>query len=109
MTPSQPSNAIVPVLPNALARPLELDTSGLQTSYSNFIRVAGTFEELLIDFGFHSGIVMATPTGQTTTEPVKITNRVIMSFATAKRLFLGLQAAFAQHEQAQRTETREEK
>ncbi len=102
------SNAIVPVAPNTLTRPIEVDTTSMSTAYCNFFRVAGTYEELIIDFGFLSGIVIAQPTGQTT-EAVKMSDRVIMSFATAKRLYLGLQAALAQHEQPARSEMKEEK
>lgn len=102
------TNAIVPVVPNAVARPIEMDTTQMSTAYCNFFRVAGTYEELIIDFGFLSGVVIAQTAGQTT-EPVKMSDRVIMSFATAKRLYLGLQAALAQHEQPVRPEMKEEK
>ncbi|MDW8265878.1 MAG: DUF3467 domain-containing protein [Gemmataceae bacterium] len=73
---------------------LEINQQGMETSYANFFRVAGTFEELLLDFGFHTGLMIGN-----TPEPAKVTNRIIMSFATAKRLLGALQAAVQRHEQ----------
>lgn len=88
------SGAVVPVSPQPQAMRLEVSTTGMTTTYSNFFRVAGTFEELLLDFGFHSGLVVGN-----STEPAKITQRVIMNFPTAKRLLGALQAALQRHEQ----------
>lgn len=88
------SGAVVPVTPAPQPLRLEVSTSGMVTTYSNFFRVAGTFEELLLDFGFHSGLVVGNGT-----EPAKIGNRVIMNFPTAKRLLAALQASVQRHEQ----------
>ena len=74
---------------------LEINAQGMTTHYSNFFRVAGTFEELLLDFGFHTGLVIGS-----TPEPARITHRMVMSFPTAKRLLGALQAAIQRHEQA---------
>ncbi|WP_029630302.1 DUF3467 domain-containing protein [Zavarzinella formosa] len=88
------SGAIVPVPPSPQPMRLEVSTTGMNTTYSNFFRLAGTFEELLLDFGFHSGLVVGN-----TTEPAKIGHRVILNFPTAKRLLGALQAAVQRHEQ----------
>ena len=72
-----------------------MTTAGLTTTYANFFRVAGTFEEMVLDFGFHSGF--AGPHGP---EPVPVTQRIILSFASAKRLLAALQAGVVRHEQA---------
>lgn len=88
------SGAIVPVPQTPPQMRLEVTTTGMNTSYSNFFRLAGTFEELLLDFGFHSGLVVGN-----STEPAKITQRVIMNFPTAKRMLGALQAAIQRHEQ----------
>jgi hypothetical protein len=86
--------AMVPVPQPPPPVRLEISAQGMTTTYANFFRVAGTFEELLLDFGFHTGIVVgATP------EPAKVTHRMVMSFATAKRLLGALQAAIQRHEQ----------
>ncbi|MCE9534244.1 MAG: DUF3467 domain-containing protein [Planctomycetes bacterium] len=73
---------------------VELNAAGLTTTYSNFFRVTGTFEELVIDFGLHTGAIL--PGGP---EPVKLSQRVILSFPTTKRLLAALQVAMARHEQ----------
>jgi uncharacterized protein DUF3467 len=86
--------AMVPVPQQPPPVRLEISAKDMTTTYANFFRVAGTFEELLLDFGFHTGIVVGT-----TPEPAKVTHRMIMSFATAKRLFGALQAALQRHEQ----------
>ncbi|HJZ94574.1 MAG TPA: DUF3467 domain-containing protein [Gemmataceae bacterium] len=88
------SGAVVPVPPQPPPVRLEIATAGMTTSYANFFRVAGTFEELLLDFGFHTGLVAGG-----TTEPAKINHRLVMNFATAKRLLGALQAAIQRHEQ----------
>lgn len=88
------SGAMVPVPPPPAPVRLEIATQGMSSAYANFFRVAGTFEELLLDFGFHSGLVVGTQT-----EPAKITHRMIMTFPTAKRLLGALQSAIQRHEQ----------
>jgi hypothetical protein len=88
------SGAMVPVPQPPPPMRLEISAQGMTTTYANFFRVAGTFEELLLDFGFHTGIVVGT-----TPEPAKVTHRMVMSFATAKRLLGALQAAIQRHEQ----------
>jgi hypothetical protein len=73
---------------------VELSSAGQSTTYSNFFRVTGTFEELVIDFGLHTGAIL--PSGP---EPVKLTQRMVLSFPTAKRLLAALQVAVSRHEQ----------
>jgi hypothetical protein len=73
---------------------VDVNSSGLTTTYSNFFRVTGTFEELVVDFGLHTGAIL--PSGP---EPVKLSQRIVLSFATAKRLFAALQVALGRHEQ----------
>lgn len=73
---------------------VDLNTATLVPSYSNFFRVTGTFEELILDFGLHTGAIL--PQGP---EPVKLSHRLVISFSTAKRLLGALQAAVSRHEQ----------
>jgi hypothetical protein len=82
-TPAQPQSIQVPI-----------DAANMQTTYSNFFRVTGTFEELVLDFGLHTQLM--TPTGP---EAVHLTNRITMSFFTAKRLMEALRWAVSRHEQ----------
>jgi hypothetical protein len=71
-----------------------IDASGLDSIYANFCRVTGMPEEVIIDFGL-------------TTEPatvgdpaVKGSERVVLSFYTAKRLMEALVVTVARHESA---------
>jgi hypothetical protein len=91
---SKPSSALPVSAPPPQNVRVELNNKEQQTSYVNFFRVTGTFEELIIDFGLHTGAIA--PTGP---EPVKMSQRTILSFPTAKRLLAALQVAVARHEQ----------
>lgn len=78
----------------APARSLAVDVSGLNSNYINFCRVTGTPEEVIIDFGLstdpaemHKGTVIAS-------------DRVILSFYTAKRLLEALNMTVGRHETA---------
>ncbi len=71
-----------------------VDTSQLSTVYANFCRVTGTPEELVLDFGLNTQQV--TPAG--TPEAVKLMQRLVMSFYTAKRLLNALQWAVSRYE-----------
>jgi hypothetical protein len=64
------------------------------TSYSNFCRVTGTPEELIIDFGLN-----AQPFG-VPSEAVTITQRIVTNYFTAKRLLHALHLSVQRHEQA---------
>jgi hypothetical protein len=70
------------------------DTSIAAASYANFCRVTGTPEELIIDFGLNSQ-----PFG-TAADPVKVTQRIVTNFYTAKRLLHALHLSVQRHEQA---------
>jgi len=66
------------------------DTKATST-YSNFCRVVGSPEELIVDFGLnsHQG-------GEN--QNVDITQRIVLSFHTAKRLLQAMQMAVSRHE-----------
>ncbi len=63
-------------------------------SYANFCRVTGTPEELIIDFGLNSQ-----PFG-VPTEPVRVTQRIVTNYFTAKRMLHALHLSVQRHEQA---------
>jgi hypothetical protein len=73
---------------------LQVDESGVQSLYSNFCRVTGTPEELIVDFGLNSQ-PMGIPD-----KPIRITQRIIVNYWTAKRMLAALQMSIARHEQA---------
>src|SRR5262249_47071420 len=69
-----------------------VDANGMTTAYTNWYRVTGTPEELILDFGLNPQM------GQMPTEPIKLTHRVVMNFYTAKRLLNALHFAVSRHE-----------
>ena len=84
----------VPAAPAEQQMRLTVNTANMTTSYSNFFRVTATFEEMVMDFGLHSGLMT-----QSGPEAVRINQRMVMSFPTAKRLLAALNMAISRHEQ----------
>lgn len=76
------------------AAQIQIDDSNAQSLYSNFCRVTGTPEELILDFGLSSQ-AFGVPTG-----PVTVSQRVITNYYTAKRLLHVLQLTLDRHEGA---------
>jgi hypothetical protein len=60
--------------------------------YTNFARVTGSPEELILDFGLSSD-----PTGNPNS-PVRISERLVMNYFTAKRLWMALGATLQRQE-----------
>jgi hypothetical protein len=73
---------------------ISVDDSHALTSYTNFCRVTGTPEELIIDFGVNSQ-----PPG-VPSQPIAITQRIVCNLYTAKRLMHVLQLTIERHEGA---------
>lgn len=73
---------------------VQVDDSAAVCSYANFCRVTGTPEELIIDFGLN-----AQPFG-VPTEPVKVSQRIVTNYYTAKRMLHALHLSVQRHEQA---------
>lgn len=73
---------------------VRFDDSRTIACYANFCRVTGTPEELIIDFGLNNQ-PMGTPT-----EPIQISQRIIVNFFTAKRLLGALSMSVQRHEAA---------
>lgn len=82
-----------PAQPQAPPVQFAVDTKELSSTYTNWYRVTGTPEELIIDFGLNPEM------GQIPTEPIKLTQRLVMNFYTAKRLLNALHFAVQRHEQ----------
>lgn len=72
-----------------------VDLDAASSLYTNWYRVIGTPEELILDFGLNAEHGQALPT-----QPIKINNRLVMNFYTAKRLVQHLQLALSRHEAA---------
>jgi len=60
---------------------------------ANFCRVSVTPEELVLDFGIN------TQTEPNSTEPVRVTNRLVMDFSTAKRAWKAFHKVISEYEQ----------
>jgi hypothetical protein len=91
-TAAQPNTAAQPQARRPAPRPPKVDESKLTACYANFCRVTGTPEELIVDFGLNSQPLGATH------EPIAVTERVVMNYFTAKRLWQALGASVARHE-----------
>ncbi len=85
-TPAAPAAA------PAQAGPTEPE--GLEPIYANFVRVTGSPEELVLDFGLNPQ-----PFGAQN-HPVKVSQRLVMNYYTAKRLWGALGMSLQRHEQA---------
>lgn len=62
--------------------------------YANFARVGSNPEELVLDFGLNTN-----PPGSAAV-PVRLTQRLVLNYFTAKRLWGALGLAIQRHEQA---------
>ncbi|MGD9719883.1 MAG: DUF3467 domain-containing protein [Pirellulales bacterium] len=75
-------------------QPLVVDASKAHAAYANFCRVTGTPEELIIDFGLNTQ-PMGVPT-----EPIEVSERIVMNYFTAKRMLSALSMSLQRHEAA---------
>ncbi len=72
---------------------VDIDDSKVAPMYSNFCRVTGTPEELIIDFGLNPQPTMGMPS-----HPILITQRMVTNYYTAKRLLHALGLTIQRHE-----------
>ncbi|MFI4875258.1 MAG: DUF3467 domain-containing protein [Blastopirellula sp. JB062] len=89
---SAPESAAKPAAPQR--QQVDLDESALIASYANFCRVTGTPEELIIDFALNTQPV-GVPQGA-----IKVNQRIILNYYTAKRMLAALQVSVQRHEAA---------
>jgi len=84
----------VAVAPEAGPQPsqVQINDSGVMSRYSNFCRVTGTPEELLIDFGLNMQPF------EVPTAPVAVTQRIVTNYYTAKRMLHALEMVIQRHE-----------
>jgi hypothetical protein len=71
---------------------VQVDDSNCAALYANFCRVTGSPEELIVDFGLNPQ-----PVG-VPTQPIRVSQRVILNFFTAKRLLNALALSVQRHE-----------
>jgi hypothetical protein len=93
-TPNQatPPAPETPAPAQAQQPQIQIDDTRATPLYSNFCRVTGTPEELIIDFGLNPQ-----PFG-VPTEPIAVTQRIITNYYTAKRMLAALQMTLQRHE-----------
>jgi hypothetical protein len=91
---SRGSSTAVPAAGNLAQAPhvLECDDSGAPALYCNFARVASTPEEVILDFGLNPE-----PLG-VPKKPIKVSQKLVMNYYTAKRLLGVLHMAIQRHE-----------
>ncbi len=78
----------------AAPQQLSVDDANIHATYANFVRVTGTPEELIVDFGLNKQVA------GDDTNPVHLTQRLVLNFFTAKRLGAALHMAVQRHEAA---------
>ena len=69
-----------------------IEPASLEPIYTNFARVTGSPEELILDFGLNTD-----PTGNPGTS-VRISQRLVMNYFTAKRLWMALAVSLKRQE-----------
>jgi hypothetical protein len=69
-----------------------VDVAGVQPGYANFCRVTSTPEEVILDFGLNPQPFALGA------QPVKISQRTVVNFYTAKRLLVALETTIRRHE-----------
>ena len=78
--------------PGATQAEIVLNETGAHAAYSNFARVTSTAEEVIIDFCLNPNPFA---TGR---QEISVSQRLIMNFYTAKRLFSALGMTLQRHE-----------
>jgi hypothetical protein len=92
MSASNPSDAAQPP-----AGPVPLPTveaEGLQPIYANFVKVTPAPEELVLDFGLNPNLPGTAPQVS-----IKISQRLVLNYFTAKRLWGAIGLSLQRHEQ----------
>lgn len=77
---------------------VQINEADVNTNYANAFRTNGTAEEVILDFGLN--VVNPTDSKESTTAMMlKINQRVIMNYYSAKRLALALGQVLHRHEE----------
>jgi hypothetical protein len=71
-----------------------VEAEGLQPIYANFVKVGPAPEELVLDFGLNPNLPGSPIV------PIKVSQRLVMNYYTAKRLWGALALSLQRHEQA---------
>lgn len=88
----KPSQAVEDPVTGATHNEIVLDEHEAHAAYANFARVTATPEEVIIDFALNPNPF------RTGKQDVKVTQRLIVNFFTAKRLASALAMTLQRHE-----------
>ena len=77
---------------------IRIDESKMQTTYSNGVLTKNTPEEVILDFGFQSPAPPAQQ-GDAPQMQLQISQRIILSYHSAKRLAITLSRLIQRHEE----------
>src|SRR5262245_7613863 len=89
-TPSQTGESATPA--GTVSIPL-VEGEGLQPIYANFVKVSSAPEEIVLDFGLNLNLPGSPATA------IKLSQRLVMNYYTAKRLWATLAQSLQRHEQ----------
>jgi hypothetical protein len=78
---------------------VQLDERDMKTVYANAYRIHTAAEEVVLDFGFNMPDPNAQQTQQAPQLLFKVTDRVILSYGSAKRLAMSLTQLVKRYEQ----------
>jgi len=70
-----------------------VDVAGVQPGYANFCRLTATPEEVILDYGVNPQPFASGP------QQVKVNQRIVLNFYTAKRLMVALDTTIRRHEE----------
>ena len=91
---TETASAAQPSIGPAQAGPhIHIDDSSAQATYANFYRITGAPEEVLLDFGLNAEPI-GPPRG-----PIRVNQRIVMNYHTAKRLLASLAMTIKRHEE----------
>jgi hypothetical protein len=91
-TTPKPAGGTPEQAPGTVQSEIVLNETGAHAAYSNFARVTATAEEVIIDFCLNPNPF------QTGRQEISVSQRLIMNFYTAKRLFTALGMTLQRHE-----------
>ena len=91
MRPDENAGASAPAIEPA-GQAIKIDESNCAALYYNFVQVTGTPEEIILDFGLNPQ-PMGIPD-----KPIKLSQKLVSSYYTAKRLLVALQMTIQRHE-----------
>lgn len=99
MSEETPSTPPPPSQPEAQQVQVLLDERELKTVYSNAYRIHSSAEEVVIDLGFNMPNPNPSPQSGQAQLLFKVTDRIIMSYSSAKRLAGSLSQLIRRYEQ----------